>query len=477
MSWPASMVRRQRGALMISFALMLIVILGFIGLALDMAQLYSRKTELQNLADDAALAAASQLNGTLAGVNAAAAQASAIAVQHKFRFNQTVLWDAGALRFSGDADAADADWLTLSQAQAAPAGLLYAKVDTRQLDASVTTVDLSFMRAVAGVPPSSQVTGRAVAGRSSLRITPLAVCALSPAATALRVNPGTPAINELVEYGFRRGVGYNLLNLNPNGNTPVYYLLNPVDLPGALGAAGNTAPAVLAPFVCNGSIPLPRLTGMQPTVAPGPVPFPLAAELNSRFDQGLGVSCSLAGAPPDSNIKAYTGGGANWWMSVLPTSPTAKSDTSPLRTVADRAPPITGVAASDYGVLWSYAQAVQYAAAPPYATLAASSWNRLYPGSPTAPAAVSYPLQGPYKITGGGTFQAPNPGHLSLPGRRVLNIALLACPVTGGANVLSSVLAIGQFFMSVPATGSSISGEFAGVVSEQGLGGPVELIQ
>ncbi len=42
MSWPASMVRRQRGALMISFALMLIVILGFIGLALDMAQLYNR---------------------------------------------------------------------------------------------------------------------------------------------------------------------------------------------------------------------------------------------------------------------------------------------------------------------------------------------------------------------------------------------------------------------------------------------------
>lgn len=469
--------RRQRGSLMISFALMFIVILGFIGLALDMAQLYNRKTELQNLADDVALTAASQLNGTLAGVNAAAAQASAVAVQHKYQFYQTVPWDAAALRFSGDADAADADWLTLGQAQAAPDGLLYAKVDTRQLDPGVATVEFSFIRALAGVPPSSQVIGRAVAGRSSVKITPLAICALSPAAAAQRINPGTPPVSELVEYGFRRGVAYNLLNLNPNGNTAVYYYLDPVDPLGAPGSAANMTPAALAPYVCNGTMPLARVTGAQISVTQGPAAFPLADELNSRFDQNWGVSCSAAGAPPDSNIKSYPGGGAGWWMSVLPASPTAKSETSPLRTVADRAPPVSGVAATDYGVLWSYGPAVQYAAAPPYTALPTASWNRLYPGTPAAPAITSYPTLGPYRTPTGNTFLAPNPAHLALPGRRVLNIALLACPVAGGAVALTSVLGIGQFFMTVPASSTAISGEFAGLVSEQALGGSVELIQ
>lgn len=478
MSGPASIGPRQRGSLMISFALMFIVILGFIGLALDMAQLYSRKTELQNLADDAALAAAAELNGTLAGVNAAAARAGAVAVLHKFGFNQAVLWDAAALRFSSNPDANDADWLTLAQAQAAPSGLLYAKVDTRQLDASVSTVDFSFMRALAGVQPSSQVTGRAVAGRTSAQITPLAICALSSVAAAQRVNPGTPAVNELVEYGFRRGVGYNLLNLNPYGNSPVYYYLDPVDPLGTLGSAANMTPAALAPYVCNGAIPLARVTGAQISVTQGPASFPLAAELNSRFDQNWGVSCSAAGAPPDSNIKAYPGGGSSWWMNVVPATPTAKSETSPLRTVADRAPPVSGVAATDYGVLWSYGPAVQYAASPPYTALTTASWNRLYPGTPSAPAANAfYNSLGPYRATVGAAFLAPNPAHLALPGRRVLNIALLACPVAGGATALSTVLGIAQFLMTVPASSSAISGEFAGVVSEQSLGGPVELLQ
>jgi uncharacterized membrane protein len=47
---------RQRGALLTTFALMLLVVLGFVGVALDLSRLYNRKVELQNLADAAALA-------------------------------------------------------------------------------------------------------------------------------------------------------------------------------------------------------------------------------------------------------------------------------------------------------------------------------------------------------------------------------------------------------------------------------------
>jgi hypothetical protein len=63
--------------------------------------------------------------------------------------------------------------------------------------------------------------------------------------------------------------------------------------------------------------------------------------------------------------------------------------------------------------------------------------------------------------------------------RRVLNIPLLECPITAASdqNVLAKVLAIGQFFMAVQASGSTLSGEFAGVVKAQAVAGQPELYQ
>jgi hypothetical protein len=53
-----------------------------------------------------------------------------------------------------------------------------------------------------------------------------------------------------------------------------------------------------------------------------------------------------------------------------------------------------------------------------------------------------------------------------------LNLPLLACPVSGDK---ATVLGIGKFFMTVPATATSLYGEFAGLVSEQALGSQVQL--
>jgi hypothetical protein len=468
---------RQRGALLISFALMLVVVLGFVGLALDLSRLYNRKVELQNLADAAALAAAGPLDGTAAGVTAAANRAGAVAAAHKVGYWSPVVWSDAALSFASTPFAPAGAWQSLAAAQAAPAGLLFARVDSAKLDAATGSVALTFMRALLPATAADpQLGASAVAGRASLKMTPLAVCAMGPA-TAQRVNP--PATAELVEYGFRRGVGYNLLNLNPNATTPVYYYVNPLDPPGAAGALANLAPAVLAPFVCSGTMALARIGSASISVAPGPATFPLAAELNSRFDQNMGVNCQPSVAPPDKNIKAYTGSGAGWWMNVTPAGQTAAAQTgaASLATVADTAPPVAGVAAADYGPLWSYAAAAAWSAAPPYTALATSKWSALYPGVPAAPAAVAYPAQRPYFTTAGSNFQAPNPARKGLANRRVLNIALLSCPVPASANSLAQVLAVGQFFMTAPATGAAVSGEFAGVVDEQALGGPAELYQ
>jgi len=57
------LLARERGAVAIIVALMIVVLVGFIGLALDLGKLYVSKSELQNRADSCALAAARDLTG------------------------------------------------------------------------------------------------------------------------------------------------------------------------------------------------------------------------------------------------------------------------------------------------------------------------------------------------------------------------------------------------------------------------------
>ena len=55
--------RRQHGAFLITFALFMLFLLGFMGIALDLGRLFIVKTELQTAVDSCALAAARELNG------------------------------------------------------------------------------------------------------------------------------------------------------------------------------------------------------------------------------------------------------------------------------------------------------------------------------------------------------------------------------------------------------------------------------
>lgn len=66
---------KRRGVVLILFALSAVVIFAFIGLAFDMGRLYIVRNEAQGYCDAAALAAASMLDGTMTGINAARAAA------------------------------------------------------------------------------------------------------------------------------------------------------------------------------------------------------------------------------------------------------------------------------------------------------------------------------------------------------------------------------------------------------------------
>lgn len=470
---------RQHGALIVLFALMVVVLLGFAGLALDLAQLYSRRLEMQNIADVAALAAAGPLDGSAAGFDTAASQAAAAAQARNYAFRLGVTWNDAALTFGSDPDGSL--WYDRAGAKALPAAqqalLAYTRVDTRQLGTAYGQVDVTFMRVLSGTGAS--VSAQAVAGRRSLRVTPLAVCALSSAPTAARAGMTPP---ELLEFGFRRGVGYNLLSLSPLGATALNYLVDPVQ-PSASAAPVSAAAA--APFVCSGTLPLAVLPATLHVS--GPFPDSLVPLLNSRFNKYTGTpSCNALTAPPDGNVKEYpyTLGTGGWWnTAVPPTRQTAANTPSTLLTVAD-----TGGAAPDagsYGVLWAYAKAVQWAAAPPaagYTAYAKSDWAALYPvlagAAPSQNAAELLIPSTPYLSKAAKFTAAPtSPANTGIALRRLLNIPLLACADPAGANTSAALLGIGRFFMTAPAVSGAVSAEFAGAVPQAALGGPAELVR
>lgn len=481
---------RQRGVIAVICCVMALGMVAMVGMALDLAMLYNRKAELQALADAAALAAARELNGTAGGVANAVTAAADVAATYRYQYSRRlVTWNSDALRFAATAATPDASWLDEAAAQAAPAGIMVAKVDTSKLKADIGLVSTLFIRAADNGPRSAGTAARAVAGRVSTALTPLAICAQSTTPAASRANvPGNASYNELVEYGFRRGVAYDLMNLNASGVTPEHFLIDPLAPPGVTGLASHFATDVVGPFVCAGRVPLPTIGGGTLTLQRG---FPLAAlyhHLNSRFDDYADHACTAEGAPPDSNIMPYDKATLSW-MAPAAITQSAASWTSggKLWTRADPLPGDASNKAALYGPLWAYAHAVPYSAysaqpvepAGGYSGFATTSWSKLY--TPDPPSSSGYPASSPatstpYLQLTGATFLAPGVDHQpGVTNRRVLNVALLACPVAAGAITSASVLGVGRFFMTVPATSTSLNAEFAGALPLSTLSGAVEL--
>ncbi|GGH50781.1 hypothetical protein GCM10010975_03950 [Comamonas phosphati] len=120
-SWPATRpicgctaaTRRQRGAFIITFALALLFLLGFMGIALDFGRLFVVKTELQTAMDSCALAAARELNGQTDAI--ARAQSAGMAVGNSNNANlQSSNWNGTGKLVSGDITFRDKDYAATS---------------------------------------------------------------------------------------------------------------------------------------------------------------------------------------------------------------------------------------------------------------------------------------------------------------------------------------------------------------------------
>ncbi|MDP3038101.1 MAG: pilus assembly protein TadG-related protein, partial [Rhodocyclaceae bacterium] len=229
------MPSRQRGAVAVVVGLSLVVLIGFLGLVLDLGQLFITRTELQNAADAAALAGAKELDGTVAGITRAKDRARQTAAANSVRFGG----GGGAVQL-GDlniefAPTPSGNWVPLAAALAAPGGLSFIKIDTRTpaiVQGSVSTRIMHIMNAfgLPGLPVSSVMNtyGFAVAGAYFTNVAPMGVCAVDPGNRVANDN------SELVEFGFRRGMSYNIVQINDEkkglaGLSQVPLWANPVD--------------------------------------------------------------------------------------------------------------------------------------------------------------------------------------------------------------------------------------------------------
>lgn len=486
---------RQGGVFAIMYAIILLPMLAMVGLALDLSMMYARRHEMQSVADGAALAAARALDGSPAGIAAALASAQTIATQSQYRFLNPVAvgWADNALRFGASATG---PWFTSAEVNSIQAAtMFFARVDTDRLDAALGQVYVSFMQ-VTGIGPLQSARAHAVAGRRDSAIAALAICALAPQAVGHRANSGGPANEEVLEFGFRRGVGYDLLNLNPNGDTAVSYVFNPAAIHGSIA---NDLIDAVRPLVCTGTAPAPPIAANTLLAVRSPFPPALMAEMNARFSPYPTTTvCTQYSAPPDANVYDFRG----WYTSPPAAQPPAatllgSAASWPVLgikrvTVADMPSAPAGTTAASYGPLWSFARPLKYDLANSVATTATFSktdWSKLYPVASGPVPGTTYagnlpPYLGampPGEAAAAGFKAVPknsaNVSIVGLPFRRVLNVPLLECPVTTPSS--ARVLGIGRFMMTTKAgtTPAAIHAEFGGATSYGALAASAVLYQ
>lgn len=451
-------LRRQRGAIAIMFAVLLFVLLAAGGLVIDLGHLYVLKSELQNGADSGALAGAKEIDMSTAGITKAAAKALAFAQQNNFDFASALVLTNSNVTFSSTPDG---PWVSVGEAQASPNGKTFIKVDTGS-----KTIPTYLMR-ITG--QTDMTTGAvAVAGRFVVDITPLGICAVDP---SNRLGARLFGLEkELLEYGFRRGTTYDMLQMKNIAGSSDPMLINPVDSPPTACSPSNSSANFTAPFLCQGNSAVTN-NATSVYANTGVSAGPVEKAINSRFnDYSGGSPCIPASAPPDRNVKEYVFNTTVDWMNPVQTAQSQVIDS------ATGKPSTAAQASNKQGVLWTYSRPLNalgsdgdFSAGAPLTT---ADWPALYNGTA---ADGDYPTgitASPYAETSGAHFLAPTT-NTPTTNRRLMNLAIVDCTIPAGSGSCKQIplLGVGRFFLQRKA---ALSGPNKGVwVEFSGLIEPV----
>ncbi|HAU22552.1 MAG TPA: hypothetical protein DCS24_08160 [Erythrobacter sp.] len=174
-AWHKGFCKDQSGAVAASYALALVPLLAIAGLAYDYTRLVGMDTELQNAADQAALAGASQLTRRSGSMEAAIAAIQGGLVSNSTRFSNdgtgsTIdVSTAGIVFYNTKADAEAGTNGFTDTTKFTEAGFVQVTVETRSANFALTPI-------VGAV--SEDLTASAVAGLGSAacRVPPLMIC-------------------------------------------------------------------------------------------------------------------------------------------------------------------------------------------------------------------------------------------------------------------------------------------------------------
>lgn len=312
----------SEGAVAVSYAIALTALVAAIGVGYDYAQLATLDTELQNAADQAALAAATQLDGTSSAITRATSAASSLVLNRTLMANDSLSKDITVSGLTFYPTKADAEADTNATTTPSAAKFVRVTLDARRARYTLTPI---ISQITAGSPT---VTARATAGLGSsiCKVPPVMMCNPNPDATSFNIS------------GY---IGKGLLLIaKGSGGSYVPGNFGYLDVGAGANDLGKLLGYTDPPGFC--------VDVAQPTTQPGSMAS-VINDFNTRFDifdQGDSNNCYGGGLcrPSDNSRKDVvqsgnlttasafqkkdcgftTGGGGNGWrISPDPYRPTA----------------------------------------------------------------------------------------------------------------------------------------------------------
>jgi Flp pilus assembly protein TadG len=286
----ANRLASERGSVMIMTAILMAGIVLAVGLCIDVARVYMVRTELQNAADAAALAAARELNSGSGGIQDAVTQATTIVNNYGFN-DAAVNIQAVDVRFAVNLN--QDPYVSAATAALNPTNYRFVRVTTQ----SVTTPML-FSARVLG---ASRTESRSAVAGMSVGIN--TICDFFPFAVALDDSNTTdvgftlPAANTVMTLNFVQGTGNSMTLKNRD-----YITLEVPEISGN-GAGETIRLSAGVTSICqtlNVNIPFHA----TPSANQNNGPRQLADGVNTRFNvyaNGPG-QLNPTDFPPDSNI-------------------------------------------------------------------------------------------------------------------------------------------------------------------------------
>lgn len=264
----------QQGSVMILSTIAMLAVLLAVGLGIDISHFYLAKTELQNAADAAALAAASAINSNQSGITEGTRRA--LVAMNKYEFNKdSVQFTSGNVVWAADLDGPYLNVTAASASDTVAKTMRFVKVTTED-----SPVGISFASVVLG--NNKNMSATATAG---LSIPLNTFCGFIPVSVLIdddltKLIPGTV-------YTIRAGSGSTV---SP-GDYQILAVAGPggVDVGFGIGAGVDACAKPGDTYV----------TDCKPGLTAGKV----RTGLNSRFDDYGGSQLDPTLEPPDTNIK------------------------------------------------------------------------------------------------------------------------------------------------------------------------------